>query len=342
MKYAISKALLPVILFCSLTLHALTLMQAGKNADEAIRLRTELVLLEADVLNKKAAQAIGGLKKEDFIVYEDSVRQEITHFSQDKLPISVLILLDVSGSVWPDINELREAALKALRQLKPEDEVALMVFAGSTRLVQHFTRDKDLVARTMRSVGGKELEGGTNTNEAVYEAAAFLHGAANSDNRRIIIAITDDISTLKNPMPHSELETEHELLESGAIVCGLFFDSIYRTKRDEAMLHPDMPPATLINAAQDIIRAQVGRTGGISLEVRKGTLYTKFTELIQRLRTRYSFGYVPSNTKRDGRFRRIKLNISPDVEKKEGGIAIITRKGYYALRSDKSDSRQKQ
>ncbi len=141
------------LFFVVFSLAPSALPQKGNEGGEAIKLRTDLNLLEADVLNKSSVTAIEGLKKEDFMLYEDGVKQVITHFSQNKLPVSVVILLDVSGSVWPYIQELREAALSALQQLKAEDEVALMVFAGSARLVQHFTKDKHQVARLIGAVG---------------------------------------------------------------------------------------------------------------------------------------------------------------------------------------------
>ena len=101
--------------------------QKQSNSDEVIRLGAELVLLDVDVLSKKTGQAVDGLSAEDFVLYEDGVKQPITHFSQDRLPLSVLILLDVSGSVWPTIKALREGALDALQNLKPAEEVALMI-----------------------------------------------------------------------------------------------------------------------------------------------------------------------------------------------------------------------
>ena len=81
--------------------------QKQNNADEVVKLGAELVLLDADIVSKKTGQAVDGLKAQDFVVYEDGVKQAITHFSQDRLPLSVLILLDVSGSVWPTIKALR-------------------------------------------------------------------------------------------------------------------------------------------------------------------------------------------------------------------------------------------
>jgi hypothetical protein len=67
-------------------------------------------------------------------------------------------------------------------------------------------------------------------------------------------------------------------------------------------------------------------TGGVVLDGRNSKAEEKLVQLIELLRSRYSFGYVSSNQKQDGRFRKIQLKVSPDVEKREGKIAILTRK----------------
>ena len=329
-------------LFSSITIFVLAssaIPQSGQNNEQAIKLGTELVLLDVEAINKKTGQAVGGLKKEDFLIYEDGVRQEITHFSQDKLPISALILLDVSGSVWPYINDLRQSAREALSLLKPEDEAALMVFAGSAKLAVSFTKDKNKIAESLGRFGGDKLEGGTKHNAALLQAAAFMKNATSESHRRIIIAITDDVSSEKKPPPYSEAKTLHEVLESGVVVCGIFFDSIYRTSkanRRTREINPITPQISLIEGSSGLVLSYVERTDGISSEVDKKNLQESlkegFTRLIERLRTRYSLGYTSTNEKRDGKFRKIKLKISPEVEEREGGIAVSTRKGYYAKR----------
>jgi VWFA-related protein len=309
---------------------AIGLVQEQNKSGELIKLETDLVLLEADVLSKKTGQAIGGLTKEDFTLYEDGVKQPITHFSQDKLPLSVLILLDVSGSIWPRMKKLREGALEALENLKPEDEVAVMVFAARPTLILHFTKNKLSAAAAIKMVSSQEIGGETNPNEAVFQAAAYIRNATNPDNRRVIIAVSDDVSTHKVP-PHRKSKTIHELLESGGVVCGLFFDSTYKTRPEpKADLYSTGVKQVLISGEVEVVNSYVERTGGVAIEADQQNVKEGFIHLIERLRTRYSFGYVSSNEKRDGGFRKIKLKISPDVDKREKGAAIVTKRGYYA------------
>src|SRR5262245_40783373 len=112
---------------------------------ESIRLSTDLVVIDAQALDRKTGRIINGLKAADFELYEDGVRQEITHFSQDGLTLSVILLMDLSGSVSPVLKEIQSGALLALERLKENDEVAVIAFSSDTQLVQDFTVDRKLI-----------------------------------------------------------------------------------------------------------------------------------------------------------------------------------------------------
>src|SRR5215468_11176463 len=96
-----------------------------------LRVAVRVEVVDAQVINKKTGHAATSLKREDFQVYEDNVLQEITSFSQDELPLSVVILFDLTDSVRPVLRSLGEGALDALQHLKPEDEVAVMVYSAA-------------------------------------------------------------------------------------------------------------------------------------------------------------------------------------------------------------------
>src|SRR5262249_61901485 len=100
------------------------------------RVDVRLVQVDAQVLHKKTRQVMPDLKLEDFRVLEDGVPQTVSSFSQDKLPLSIVILFDLTDSVRPVLKVLAEGALEALQHLKPEDEVTVMVYAASTPVRQ--------------------------------------------------------------------------------------------------------------------------------------------------------------------------------------------------------------
>src|SRR5687768_12192320 len=114
--------------------------------NEVIRVNTDLVVLDAQVIDRKTRKVFGPLRKDDFEILEENVKQEIAYFGQDQLPLSILLLLDVSRSVRPVIEQVGAGANNALRQLKPEDEVAVMAFADYPKLIQSFTKDRTLTA----------------------------------------------------------------------------------------------------------------------------------------------------------------------------------------------------
>ena len=96
--------------------------------------------------HQRSTRIVGGLQKEDFLLYEDGIKQEITHFSQDQLPLSVVLAIDRGPAcphpidVWSD--EAHRAAREAIDSLKPVDEIAVMAFTDTTKLIQPFTRNR--------------------------------------------------------------------------------------------------------------------------------------------------------------------------------------------------------
>src|SRR5260370_3356813 len=98
-------------------------------AGDEVKLNVDLVVLDAQVVQRKTARIVGGLKKEDFVLREDGALQQITQFGKDSLPLSVILLVDRGGCLDPFSDKVRQATLDALARLKATDEVALMAFA---------------------------------------------------------------------------------------------------------------------------------------------------------------------------------------------------------------------
>ncbi|HLG14402.1 MAG TPA: VWA domain-containing protein [Blastocatellia bacterium] len=286
-------------------------------SDDSLKLSADLVVLDAHVVSKKSGLVVRGFARDDFVVHEDGVKQYISHFSQDKLPLSVVLLLDVSSSIAGIFDRLSAAAAQALKGLKPGDEAALMAFGGSTKIVQGLTKDRQLVAGAIQLADGTALENGTNINEAVYQAAVYLERTAHPQSRRAILAITDDVAdTRRIPSPRSEDSAFARLYQSGAAVCGLLtFNPLRNARRF-------VTPGS--------IRTYAEETGGLVVGADKKKLEANLTEIIEHLRSRYSLGYLSSSQKRDGKFRQIKVQISQEAQKREGGTKVITRRGYYA------------
>lgn len=324
---------------------ASSLAQKRGSPDAAIKLNTELVILDAHVFNKRTGRVVGGLRNQDFTLYEDGVKQHIGHFSQDKLPLSIVLLLDISGSVWPVFDQIQDRGLRTLQQLKAADEVALMAFDTEAVLIQDFTKERrrivDKVANTdeMRSIlnSARQQPGdGTHIGDSIHGAAHHLRKAANPLGRRIIIVVTDN-EPAETWVLRSQREVVRELFDSGSVVYGLVVPSGYKTSK---IVKYSPSYRMLKNIWRDNggnVNTYAEATGGVVLDARKNQAEAKLEELIECLRSRYTLGYVPVNLRRDGTFRQIRLKISSDVEKREGKLTVLTRKGYYALRSDSTN-----
>src|SRR6266567_1906756 len=204
------------------------------------RTTAELVLLDAQVVHKKTRTATGSLQKKDFQIYEDGVLQEIKFFGRDQLPLSVVLLFDLTESVRPVLKQLGAGAKEALLHLKPEDEVAVMVYAASARLVDGFTRDRAQTAHAIELAASDKQEEAAFFNEAVYQASRQLRQSANPSSRRVVIWLTDNLpnvpsewmranlgKTVPQGLLHTEQEAFQSLYESGTVVSPLLKRSSY-------------------------------------------------------------------------------------------------------------------
>lgn len=296
------------------------------SATDIIKINTDLVVLDAQILRVKDGSVISALKREDFTLYEDGTKQEITHFSQDKLPLSILLLLDLSASVKPVIEEIRNGALQALRYLKPEDEIAVMAFADRTELLNDFTKDRKTVVEQISRVLEKKYVGvGTALHTALYESALQMDRAGNPLSRRVIIAVTDNIATMHRYTHPGIEEVKDRLLSHSSVVCGLVVGGA--TSKTLSIFTREHKDAYNWRVKIDDFAEP---TGGEVMITDARDVNQKLAEMINHLRVRYSIGYTPTSADTNGGFRRIKLLIAGEVEKKEGAIAIKTRQGYFA------------
>jgi VWFA-related protein len=298
-----------------------------RNEDETtIRISTELVILDAQVLRKKTGVVVSELGPKDFELYEDGVKQEISFFGKDKLPLSILLLIDTSGSVRPVIEIIRDGAMEALRRLKPEDEVAVMVFGEQTEMIQPFTKDRQLIVTQIGNLLGKAQVGvGTSLHTALHTAAGQMSTASNPLSRRVIISVTDNIATAYRLGDMPEQQVIDNVYDSGSVVCGVVVKSempklltvFDRTGKND-------PFRRRIN-----LEKYVDDTGGEIQIVPVIEVNKRLTELIDHLRTRYSVGYASTNQTLDGKFRRVKLAVTKDALKRHGEMLVRTRQGYY-------------
>jgi VWFA-related protein len=287
-------------------------------------------VFDVQVLSEKTYQPIGHLEKEDFLIYEDEVKQQVTQFTHDERPLSVVLLLDLSGSMEPRMKEVREMIAPALQGLKLEDEVATMAFSKDVKLVHSFTKDKQLLKEQIEKTYNPSRELGrtqTALHEALYQAAAYLRRASNTENCPTIVVISDGQSNQSGG--HTYEEALRELSETGSTVNGLIV--------------PEIPANTLtFSSFDEVLTKYAVQTGGLVLNCEPGpTEYAEKIQIKQRLgwligslRNRYRLAYVSSNSKADRRFHKVKVKLTSDVQKRIGKVLVLNRPGYHALSND--------
>lgn len=305
---------------------------AVRGDEEVIKTDVDLVVLDALVLQKKTGRVVGNLKREDFALTEDGVAQQLTQFSQNNLPLSVLLLIDRGGCLDPFGENVRHAANAAISHLKPADEVAVMAYHDSVDLVEGFTRDRERTADALLRVPGHDEEANHCLNTAFYEAAHYMVRAGNPGGRRVIIVITGVTSNFDCPSGPSGTEARHEVYESGSVVCGLIPRSAGQ-RAESGMMRAMTGVAGVFHVPTLRVNDLADETGGEVLDDKPENLDRTFDTLVEHLRTRYQLAYVPTNRKHDGTVRKLKLKVSPAVEKSQGKLAVKTRRSYVAPKS---------
>jgi VWFA-related protein len=309
-----------------------------ESSAEVVKVDIDLVKIDALVLQKNTARIVGGLNKENFLLYEDGIKQEITHFSQDQLPLSVVIAIDRGPAcphpldVWSD--EAHRAAREAIGRLKPVDEIAVMAFTDTTKLVQPFTRNRIMIENALNNI--PEPAKTTNVahcfNLMFADAAEHMLKASNPAGRRVIIVITSMTRLFDCSNGPSNRAATAAIYESGAVVCAIIPKVLIQ--RVENVLQTVSTRVNRIVAANYMdLENLANETGGEVLADKPQKLGTTFQTLIDHLRSRYNLAFVSTNKKRDGTTRKLKLDIDPARQKSQGKLVIKARRSYISPRS---------
>ena len=302
----------------------------GANANvDVVKVDVDLVTVDALVMQRNTARVIGNLKQSDFVILEDGTQQSITHFSQDSLPLSVLLLIDRGGCLDPFGSEVHHAAREALSRLKPADEVAVMTYHNTVELLQSFTRNRAQIEEGLNRVPPHDERANHCLNKAFSAAADYMEKAGNPSGRRVVIVITGVTRNFDCSDGPSGKEATHAILESGSVVCGLIPKTGEQKIENGAMVWATRIGGMFKLPSLDI-RKLAEETGGEVLEDKPENLDSAFNTLVGHLRTRYSLAFVSSNKKRDGTLRKLNIDLAPAVQKSEGKLVVKARRSYVA------------
>src|ERR1051325_6817072 len=313
-------------------------MPTPDSSTEVVKVDIDLIKIDALVLQKNTARIVGGLKNEDFLLYEDGIKQQITHFSQDELPLSVLIAIDRGPAcphpldVWS--YEAHRAAREAIDRLKLVDEIAVMSFTDTTKLIQPFTRNRIQIEKALNNIPppAKTTNVAHCFNIMFADAAEHMFKASNPAGRRVIIVITSMTSLFDCTNGPSNRAATAAIYEAGAVVCAIIPKAIIQ--RVENAMQTFATRVNKVVAANYMdLEYLANETGGEVLADKPKKLDTTFQTLIDPLRSRYNLAFVSTNKKRDGTTRKLKLDIDPARQKSQDKLVIKARRSYIAPRS---------
>lgn len=304
----------------------------GVEADDVVRVRTDEVLLPVSVRDWSGV-SVNGLNQDDFIVYDEGVRQRIGSFNRRRVAANIVLLLDASGSVFQQMRFIRQAAKGFVEGLLPEDKICVMQFADKVELLQDWT------AAAQQATLDKALDwryhAGESTTfyDGLYLAAEDqLKGV---EGRRIVILLTDGIDTAEKRRAgfNDALNAVRRSDTSVYVVSltGMLREMITRKtgkSKTQTLMRGYDPQQigrflSLIDGSEKQLSALAAQTGGrIFLPLRDEDLAAAYRAIAEELRAQYIITYKPNPPVAAGQWRRVRVLVLP------GGYEVAAREGY--------------
>ncbi|HLK50084.1 MAG TPA: VWA domain-containing protein [Bryobacteraceae bacterium] len=258
-----------------------------------IRLDVKAVLVPVTVTDA-GDRPVEGLRKEDFQVFEDDVKQQIISYSMEDVPASVGLVFDSSGSMSNKIIPSVDAVEQFFQTTLPGDEFALVRFSDRPQFIGGFTPNIGEVSRWLHSL---RAAGWTALNDAIYLGIQKMKGAKNA--RKVILVLSDGGD---NNSRYSSREIRELVREAGV---GIYSISFYQGSR-------------LLEGISD-------ETGGRLIHVHHlSDLPGAIEKLSRAIRSQYVLSYYSTKSQNDGKYHRVRVALN------QPALRISWRHGYYA------------
>lgn len=272
------------------------------------RAGTDLVTFGVTVTDRRG-EFPGGLEPGDFEVLEDGVRQTISFFAHGGQPASAPtlhlgLLFDTSGSMGQDITLARSAAVRFLNTLREAVDITLVDFDTEVRVARY---DQDDFARIVERIRARKPDGMT----ALYDAlGVYLQESVDDDGRTILVIFTDGGDT-RSTLHFSDLVTGVRASDITVYTVGFL-----QNQRGGRM-------AERLQLEQ--LSAESGGTAFFPTSMKE--IEEAYDKIRNQVRAQYSLGYVSTNAKRDGTWRKVEIRVRrPGLD----SLRVQTRKGYFA------------
>jgi Ca-activated chloride channel homolog len=335
---------------------ALVAYEGPVTGQETFRFKSGVELINVTVTAiDRTGRFASGLRKEDFVVYEDEKPVDVTHFSAERTPVSLGIVLDTSGSMTGEkFLSARDAISRFLNALPdPQDQFFLYRFSADPDLIQEWTDDRDAVSRSLARVNPN---GGTAMYDAVAEAVPMAQGGQNRKKAIVLISDGNDTNSRLSVSDVRQMIRETEVLVYAVGIDGQG-EPTWPSRPSPPIMQP--PPAPVPfpvpggrgqprglpfpippmprsgggiargGAADDrvnvvALRELTDDSGGRTEIVRSARDLDPATmSIADELSQQYYLGY-PSPGHRDGRWHNIR------VEVRDRSLRVRARRGYVA------------
>ena len=282
------------------------IIQPGK----VIRTEVDLALVNVTVTDPFDRMVIG-LDQDNFRVYEDGVEQEIIAFSSEDIPVSVGVILDLSGSMKNKIGKARAAITEFLRTANKDDDFFLVGFNAHAELMSTFTHDSEYIQSCVFSA---TPNGPTALLDAVYLGISYMKTSKHTKRALFIFSDGGD-----NHSRHSRGEIKQLVREADVQLYAIgFYDPLgYPYKTPEEMHGP-----SLLEELTEMTGGQVSPGGHLE------DLPAIAAKIGAELRNQYVLGYTPSNHVYDGQWRKIRVRLRPP--RGVPPLLVHAKIGYYA------------
>lgn len=295
----------------------------GQDPVEVVRIEADLVDLKVSVLGLDPRTPVRLLGLKDFQVFEDGRPQDIVFFAAADAPFDLVLLLDLSGSTSGKLKMIRRSAKRFVDETRPVDRIAVVTFTDKPALLSNFTLNrqqlKEQIDRIDRALGG------TNFWDSMNYVLSDLISRKADLRRNAVVVISDGVdNALPDVFGPGSRITFDELLanlrSSEAIVFPIYLDT-----EEEDVKRYHIPRAAYAMAREQL--GQIASACGTSVyrAARLEDLDQLYARVIRDLGTVYSFGYRPSNTALDGKWRSVDVQLVG-----KPGLSVRTKKGYFA------------
>jgi Ca-activated chloride channel family protein len=284
------------------------------NAPQQPSFRVGVDIVSLNVTVTDAAQKyVTDLEQDDFQVYEDGVKQDVTLFNRTNLPIALALLVDTSASMESRLPIAQEAAIGFARKLRPQDLAEVIDFDSRVIVLQNFTsKASDLETAIRKTSAG----GSTSMYNAIYIALKDLKKAiaTNTDEiRRQAIVVLSDGEDTSSLLPFEEVLDLAKRSETAIYSIGL------RSTESSSSASKGF------KEAEFVLRQLSQETGGRSFFPNQiADLNGIYGQIAEELSSQYTVGYTSKNPKRDGAWRRVVVRANRPA------TVARTKLGYFA------------